>query len=275
MLLDNKSIIVVGASGTLNGLSLGEKIDSFDVVIRVNRALTMGYEEDVGTKTDIWVTCNPSNAAIKKKEAWFQGKGFAATFNDYIVAGYDKQYIVNHFSDIQEIWFMSWNEIDLMHSWEKNDIIKQYGLYDVVKRHQSIGNSQACSKYVDTNQTTGFNAIWNLSQMYKGFYITGFGSEKIEGTRHLFNYYSENNDFHKRRGEASKCHNYDKEDACIVVMENKQLFHTLTNDTRIHKVKKFDFPYISYECPSCKCMNEHYFWEQNICNYCEHRGIDG
>ncbi|XP_078410900.1 CMP-N-acetylneuraminate-beta-galactosamide-alpha-2,3-sialyltransferase 2-like [Cetorhinus maximus] len=42
---------VVGNSGNLKGSNYGELIDSQDVVIRMNRAVTKGHESDVGKKT--------------------------------------------------------------------------------------------------------------------------------------------------------------------------------------------------------------------------------
>ncbi|XP_041665402.1 CMP-N-acetylneuraminate-beta-galactosamide-alpha-2,3-sialyltransferase 2-like [Cheilinus undulatus] len=42
---------VVGNSGNLKGSHYGDLIDSHDIVIRMNRGHTKGYEEDVGTKT--------------------------------------------------------------------------------------------------------------------------------------------------------------------------------------------------------------------------------
>ncbi|XP_078513853.1 type 2 lactosamine alpha-2,3-sialyltransferase isoform X3 [Lissotriton helveticus] len=46
-----KKCIVVGSGGVLRNKTLGSKIDSYDVVIRMNDAPVVGYEEDVGRKT--------------------------------------------------------------------------------------------------------------------------------------------------------------------------------------------------------------------------------
>ncbi len=48
------SVIVVGNGGSLLNQSNGEKIDSFDKVIRMGCFKTKGYEEYTGIKTDIW-----------------------------------------------------------------------------------------------------------------------------------------------------------------------------------------------------------------------------
>nr|XP_056714241.1 type 2 lactosamine alpha-2,3-sialyltransferase [Euleptes europaea] len=46
-----KKCVVVGNGGVLRNKSLGETIDSYDVVIRMNNGPVIGYEEDVGRRT--------------------------------------------------------------------------------------------------------------------------------------------------------------------------------------------------------------------------------
>ncbi|XP_026537533.1 type 2 lactosamine alpha-2,3-sialyltransferase isoform X1 [Notechis scutatus] len=46
-----KKCIVVGNGGILRNKNLGQKIDSYDVVIRMNNGPVIGYENDVGRKT--------------------------------------------------------------------------------------------------------------------------------------------------------------------------------------------------------------------------------
>ncbi|XP_030631022.1 alpha-N-acetylgalactosaminide alpha-2,6-sialyltransferase 2-like [Chanos chanos] len=46
---------VVGAGGILNGSRMGKEIDSHDYVFRVNAAITAGHEDDVGTRTSVYV----------------------------------------------------------------------------------------------------------------------------------------------------------------------------------------------------------------------------
>ncbi|XP_075622597.1 type 2 lactosamine alpha-2,3-sialyltransferase isoform X1 [Balearica regulorum gibbericeps] len=43
--------VVVGNGGVLRNKTLGEKIDSYDVIIRMNNGPVVGYEEDVGRRT--------------------------------------------------------------------------------------------------------------------------------------------------------------------------------------------------------------------------------
>ncbi|XP_068126726.1 type 2 lactosamine alpha-2,3-sialyltransferase isoform X1 [Hyperolius riggenbachi] len=46
-----KKCIVVGNGGVLRNSTLGKKIDSYDVIIRMNDGPVLGYEEDVGQRT--------------------------------------------------------------------------------------------------------------------------------------------------------------------------------------------------------------------------------
>lgn len=56
-LIKGKTCAVVSNSGDLINHEYGEFIDSHDVVIRCNWSLIDGYEKNVGTRTDIRVTC--------------------------------------------------------------------------------------------------------------------------------------------------------------------------------------------------------------------------
>uniref|UniRef100_A0A286ZXE1 Type 2 lactosamine alpha-2,3-sialyltransferase n=2 Tax=Sus scrofa TaxID=9823 RepID=A0A286ZXE1_PIG len=46
-----KKCVVVGNGGVLKNKTLGEKIDSYDVIIRMNNGPILGHEEDVGRRT--------------------------------------------------------------------------------------------------------------------------------------------------------------------------------------------------------------------------------
>tara|TARA_Y100000034_G_C6905697_1_gene420166 strand:+ start:1901 stop:2488 length:588 start_codon:yes stop_codon:yes gene_type:complete len=54
-MLKIKKICLVGNATSLKGLGLGQKIDSYDFVIRCNCFKIKGYEKDVGTKTTHWL----------------------------------------------------------------------------------------------------------------------------------------------------------------------------------------------------------------------------
>ena len=55
--LDTTSrVIIIGNSPTILLHKYGEQIDSYDVVIRLNRCVTKGFEKFIGNKIDIWAT---------------------------------------------------------------------------------------------------------------------------------------------------------------------------------------------------------------------------
>ena len=49
-------VIVIGNSPNTLKNKYGSLIDSYDVVIRINKCTTKGFEENIGSKTDIWAT---------------------------------------------------------------------------------------------------------------------------------------------------------------------------------------------------------------------------
>ncbi|XP_071391201.1 CMP-N-acetylneuraminate-beta-1,4-galactoside alpha-2,3-sialyltransferase-like isoform X2 [Centroberyx affinis] len=69
--LDNlscKRCIIIGNGGILANRSLGQKIDEFDVVARLNEAPVKGFEKDVGSKTTMRITY--PEGAIQKTERY-------------------------------------------------------------------------------------------------------------------------------------------------------------------------------------------------------------
>lgn len=64
MLLQGKSIAVVGNGPQELGKGKGYEIDSHDIVIRFNNFNTNGFEKDYGSKTDIFIR----NASIELKD---------------------------------------------------------------------------------------------------------------------------------------------------------------------------------------------------------------
>lgn len=51
--LAGKKVVIVGPAGYLEGLGLGEWIDSFDVVVRINHAIPITNKKDYGSRTDV------------------------------------------------------------------------------------------------------------------------------------------------------------------------------------------------------------------------------
>ena len=83
------SVILVGNGESLLGSKMGEKIDSYDTVVRFDGLNIEGYEKDVGTKTDILVLDSFRFLRYMKTE-----------FDD----------IRDEMYDISEIWLMPNNQ---------------------------------------------------------------------------------------------------------------------------------------------------------------------
>lgn len=87
--MHQKSIIIVGNGSSLINSNIGEKIDSFDSVVRFNSYKIKGYEKDVGTKTNILFTCNRSHISDAKMydriivHSWQWDENKDAIFQDF------------------------------------------------------------------------------------------------------------------------------------------------------------------------------------------------
>lgn len=59
------SIVLVGNGPSATIHKLGDRIDSFEEVVRFNNFITAGYEEWVGTKTTLWAR-NTTNSVLPR-----------------------------------------------------------------------------------------------------------------------------------------------------------------------------------------------------------------
>ena len=64
--MNNQSILIIGNGESILNNKLQNKIDAFDVVLRINNYRTTGYEKFLGTKTDIWF--NGANSKLTTPE---------------------------------------------------------------------------------------------------------------------------------------------------------------------------------------------------------------
>jgi len=64
-LLNNKRVVIVGPSPNTIGRNLGQFIDNFDLVVRVNKSfpVVQKYIDDIGSRTDILYHCLLQNEA--------------------------------------------------------------------------------------------------------------------------------------------------------------------------------------------------------------------
>lgn len=259
MNLDNKSIIVVGSSGTLTNSGLGKKIDQFDVVIRVNNAQTInGYQDDVGSKFDIWTSYSYENKhklVMNYFESMYKDSGFS--FND----------MLEYLSQVKELWITTWNHGNLLHDWKKNDTLKKYKLDSRIQRIQSVNSSNKCRNDLGARQSTGFSTIWCLMQSVDKIYITGIDAFGAIGNNNSLHYY-DNDTIDDWKNNAG-VHKESKEGRYISNLINNNRIEMLTKETDIKKSKLIR-PYLKKKCSICKKYNYNYSWENfNICHHCK------
>ena len=74
--MSDKKIIIIGNSPTITSSKLGKVIDEFETIVRFNNFVTDGYEQFVGSKTDIWAIGTSSSIfAISPddfREVWYK-----------------------------------------------------------------------------------------------------------------------------------------------------------------------------------------------------------
>lgn len=73
--LKNKRLALVSTAGSMVNSKNGSKIDSYDIVIRINRAIPLHNTEDYGTRTDVLYNCldnDPNAGGIINGHLWKQ-----------------------------------------------------------------------------------------------------------------------------------------------------------------------------------------------------------
>ena len=64
--LEKSSILIIGNGPSATDSDHGKLIDSFDQIIRINNYVTEGLEEQIGSRTDVWV--NGANQGLVKRK---------------------------------------------------------------------------------------------------------------------------------------------------------------------------------------------------------------
>lgn len=62
----SNSVAIIGNGASATRADLGEQINRFDLVVRINNYVTAGHERQLGSKTDIWV--NGANQGLQKRK---------------------------------------------------------------------------------------------------------------------------------------------------------------------------------------------------------------
>ena len=158
--LSGKKVVLVGPAEYLTKLNTGKYIDSFDVVVRINRGIEVidKYFDSIGSRTDILYNClikSPDNGGDIKVKEYKKNKikWIATTPNPYF----------NEDSKPNELHKMvSWFTVFKL-KWNFNFHIMDQKKYSLI------------NKKVESRANTGFASIFDLlNHDISKLYITGF-----------------------------------------------------------------------------------------------------
>ena len=263
-----KSVLVVGGADSLTYSNLGYKIDKFDIVVRINCALTKGYEMDVGSKFDIWCTCD--NIFPKGARPWDFGFGH---YFKYMKEQYSKEEITKELSKVKELWYATWDRSAINRTYGKRDLLMDYGLQSKLSRYQNSKSSGDCTREVGSKQTTGFAAIWLMNKLFDKIYITGFSYAPSEVEGYEPHYYTEPDmvnekiDYKYYLDTASSIHKWERERNYI---RDQIKLDTIVELSHIVKIEKGEPTYtmLNDKCRECKKDINVFDWEDDICHEC-------
>jgi hypothetical protein len=235
----NKSVIVIGNGSSLRDSNLGNKIDEFDEVIRINNWKTTLFEKDVGSKITIWVMYNPKVT-------------MPIFINGYTELGLDMNQIKDTLKELKEIWFVCWKFENLLENWKDNQLIKDLGVYDRCKRHLSIQTSKKIRGITDP-PSTGFSLLYILSQMYEPFYITGFDFGNILTPNAKYHHYFGNK--MSANNTAREIHHLQFEYWYISNLIKEGKIRLINRDTIIEPSRIKNTHKTSSYCDKCKSLS--------------------
>ena len=158
------SCIVVGGSPNILNYEYGDKINTFDKVIRVNSCPVEGFETHVGTKTNIWA----SSMTVYKcfdEDRW--GNFY---FPDQLLDSeiwFRTEHTMLNYKQIADVWFD--REIKCRILRYKSP--QKYGMKNVAEKDEF---SKKIKEVVDCFLTTGVLTIVGALQLYKEVTIVGF-----------------------------------------------------------------------------------------------------
>ena len=158
--LKGKRVTIVGPAAYLTKLATGAFIDSFDVIVRINRGMELidTYSQSIGCRTDILYNC-----LIKSPD-----NGGDLNINSYHARGV-KWVSTIPGSDING--FCKSNKLHKMVSRLKTfELKRSFNFHVMDYRDYSLVN-----KHVNSRANTGFAAIFDLlNHDVSELYITGF-----------------------------------------------------------------------------------------------------
>ena len=162
---DNRSeekVIIIGNSPSILLQEYGELIDSYDVVIRVNRCLTTGFEKYIGKKIDIWATTRTDN------------------IDDFVPENY---------SEIKYLWKRTPKvKLELPEDFPK---VKEHIMYKTSNFNKHYGSLLEEFDIKRYEPDTGLLTILTSLIFYKDVTVHGFTFYTEQETHNVLGYYRE------------------------------------------------------------------------------------
>ena len=206
-LLSKPKVIIVGNSPNVLKNEYGSIIDSYDIVIRINKCVTKKYEKYVGSKIDIWATTH-------NRAKW-----------------YGESYIPDNYQNITQIWKRTPNT-NLDNLPKKLKYITQTPMYKSSfwrsPEHKEVRSY--LNKYkLKAEPCTGLLTILTATIFYKDITIYGFSFfNESEGL--IRDYYA----FDKSSISEIELKNYEKEEN----KKSKHFFSSNQNKTKLNILKE-------------------------------------
>ena len=139
---DDKKVIIVGNSPSILSEEYGSLIDSYDIVIRLNKCTTKGFEKYIGSKTDIWATTHQK---------------------------YHNKFVPDDYKNIKELWKRTPHVKNFKFPKDFPKDVKELVMY----KTSEFAFKQEISK-LKKEPCTGLLAILTSTLFYKDITIVGF-----------------------------------------------------------------------------------------------------
>jgi hypothetical protein len=163
--IKTEKVIIVGNSPSILTKELGSIIDSYDVVIRINRCITNGFEKHVGKKINVWATTKTRSKRMKE-----------LNIESFIPDGYE---------NLDCIWLRT--------PYTKNDLklpkkpkISKHIMYKTPKFKSKFTKLTAELKH---EPCTGLLTILTSTLFYKDITLVGFTFYTEQKDEDVFAYY--------------------------------------------------------------------------------------
>jgi len=201
--VNKNSILIVANGPSTKQFKYGNYINQFPVVARINNFVINGFENNIGSKTDVW--CNGANQNLDKKENLF----------DRIIVFIPPEILNRKGTEI--------------HTRIKKRLGIDFNSYDLIsEKDMIIFENQSGSKRL----TTGTNTIlWAMTQ-YENVVIHGFDFFQ-NGKEHYFDSGIKSWIFNQKWFKKGSKHNHKQEKKYIIeLLNNKKIFELkdLIND---------------------------------------------